>query len=123
MMPLDSAWRQWKGATRDLARALDKVDQSCNVWQRTLFDQFVERVEEAKEAGMDVTSDKVLLTLGVPCVSCLTIVTKLRGTDHKLYLGGKDSPVAYCECPGDHVDPDKADMPVWPAMPKPAAEQ
>lgn len=121
-MTLDSAWRQVKGAARDLQRAAERHDGAWKAWAVTLDEQFRERLDEARELGIvDITTEKGLLTIGVPCQSCLTIITAKTRRGHKIFIGGKDSPPAYAQCDGDTVDPE-TDMPVWPPMPKPVAE-
>lgn len=121
-MPLDSAWRQYKGAVRDRDRLEVKVEQARQMWERVLLEQMLERVAHARdELGLDITDTKVLLRLGVPCTTCLTIVTaKTRGARHKLFLGGPDAPAVYAECDGQPLSPaaDDAVMPTWPDMPK-----
>lgn len=125
-MPLDSAWRQYKGAVRDRDRLEQKVDQARQMWERVLLEQMLERIEQARdELGLDVADTKVLLRIGVPCTTCLTIVTtKTRGR-HKLFVGGADSPAVYAECNDDQpINPadDTVAMPTWPDMPKVSVE-
>jgi hypothetical protein len=129
MMTLDSAWRQLRGATRDQATADERVAGARKVWLMTLLEQMAERLEEARDLGVDVTAEKGLLSIGVPCTKCMTIVTaKTRGVKHKIFLGGKDSPAVYAECDRLPIDalPDKdgnaAAMPEWPPLPKPVIE-
>jgi hypothetical protein len=117
MMTLDSAWRQYKGTARDLGRIAEKFDQARNVWERTLLEQMMERLEEAKEIGLDVTDTKTLLRIGVPCTSCLTIVTAATKRRHKVYAGGAESPAVYAECDSRPLSPDDIAMPTWPDMP------
>lgn len=124
-MTLDSAWRQYRHNSREQTNAEQKLAGARNVWMHTLIEQMEERLEEAREAGLDVTDAAVLWRMGVPCVCCLTIVTADHKGKHKLFAGGQNSPSIYADgCKEPPVDPlaDDVTMPTWPAMPQPKPE-
>lgn len=116
-MPLDSAWRQYRGAVRDLAAQQTKTQGARNTWLTVMLEAFEERRAEAKDAGLDVNDPKALLTLGVPCADCLRIAGRNQG--HKITIGGAGSqwPV-YAECGRAPVNPTTDDMPTFPTTVK-----
>jgi hypothetical protein len=121
MLTLETAWRNYRGAARDQAAAEEKLQGSRQAWAHTLLEQMAERYETAREElGLDVTKEKVLLQIGVPCITCLKVISGRRD-GHGLFVGGADSAApAYAECDSPVIDPSTADMPVWPALPKAA---
>lgn len=121
MMTIDSAWRQLRTYSRDQAVAEQKLLGARNVWRQTLIEQMEERLEEAKERGLDIADPKTLWAMGVPCVTCLTIVTAARKGRHKLFSGGQNSPSIYAdECGAQPIDPrvEGTVMPEWPPIPQ-----
>lgn len=70
-MTRDSAWRQWKGATRDLTRAEQRKREARDTYLIVLLQEFEQRRAAADEAGDDINSDDALAVLGMPCVDCL----------------------------------------------------
>jgi hypothetical protein len=55
-MTRDSAWRQWKGATRDLARAEIRKKEARDTYLIVLLQEFEIRRAEADVAGRDINS-------------------------------------------------------------------
>lgn len=70
-MTRDSAWRQWKGATRDLHRAEQRKREARDTYLIVLLQEFDQRRAEADVAGEDIQSDDAMAMLGLPCVDCL----------------------------------------------------
>lgn len=70
-MTRDSAWRQWKGATRDLTRAEARKREARDTYLIVLLTEFEQRRAEADIAGRDINSDDALAELGMPCIDCL----------------------------------------------------
>jgi hypothetical protein len=116
-MPDDSAWRQWKGAVRDLAAAEARVKQTQSYWVQNMLAQFELRRHAADLDGLDIRDPKVLLTLGVPCIDCHTIAGPRTG--HKVTFGGPQNqfPV-WAECGMAPIDPTVANMPTPPETAK-----
>jgi hypothetical protein len=78
-MTRDSAWRQWKGATRDLNRAEQRKREARDTYLIVLLHEFEQRRAEADVAGQDIQSDDAMATLGLPCVDCLEPYGLLSG--------------------------------------------
>lgn len=70
-MTRDSAWRQWKGACRDLTRAETRKKEARDTYLIVLLQEFEIRRAEADVAGKDINSDDALAELGMPCIDCL----------------------------------------------------
>lgn len=70
-MTRDSAWRQWKGACRDLTRMETKKREARDTYLIVLLQEFEQRRAEADIAGKDIQSDDGLAGLGMPCIDCL----------------------------------------------------
>lgn len=110
-MTPDSAWRQYRGATRDLATAELRLHEARNVWLTTLLEEFAARLAKADEAGQDVKSKTVLAKLGIPCSDCLLPVPD-KGSGHSIVYGGADARFkVWATCGKAAVDPTQADMP------------
>lgn len=113
MMP-DSAYRQWRGAARDLANAEERLLQARSIWLQNMLADFELRRHAADEAGQDVRNHKVLFSLGVPCVDCKSIAGPNSG--HAITFGGTGQPwPVWAECGKASIDPTKTDMPTPPA--------
>lgn len=112
-MAEDSAWRQWRGAMRDLENARTKAKQTRDIWLQNLLGHFEVRRAAARERGEDTTEPTVLWAIGVPCAHCLTIAGAQSG--HKLVVGGANSWPYWAECGAKAIDPKTAAMPVWPS--------
>jgi hypothetical protein len=67
----DSAWRQWKGACRDLTRAEQRKREARDTYMIVLLTEFEQRRADADEAGQDIDSDDALASLGMPCLDCM----------------------------------------------------
>ena len=118
-MPLDSAWRQWKGATRNLKSAELAEQSARNVWLTTSLDWFELRRAAAHENNLDPNDPKILWQLGVPCIHCLKIVAP-KPSGHTLTVGGANARWAYwAECNMAAIDPTEAPMPEQPPIPAP----
>lgn len=113
-MPDDSAWRQWRGAVRDLANAEEKAKQAQAYWVQNMLAQFELRRAAADQQGADVRNHKVLFGLGVPCIHCHTIAGPQSG--HGITFGGAQNqyPV-WAECGKAPINPTQVDMPTPPA--------
>lgn len=126
LMPLDSAWRQWRrttetaalradakdGTAADLTRANADAEQARTVWLQTSLGWFGRRLAEARETGRETGSDKALKALGVPCSDCL----RIAGAADKKHKIVRDDKLQYpirAECGGDPVDPTAEPMPTW----------
>ena len=70
-MTRDSAWRQWKGACRDLTRMTAKKAEARDTYLIVLLQEFEQRRAAADEAGDDINSEDALTVWGMPCVDCL----------------------------------------------------
>lgn len=117
IMPPDSAWRQWRGAVRDLANAEERVRQGRATWVTNMLGDFELRRAAADQEGLDVRNQAVLFSLGVPCVDCLTIAGPRSG--HAITFGGQSNmfPV-WANCGKAPIDPTTAEMPTPPASKK-----
>lgn len=103
-MTRDSAWRQWKGATRDLGRAETRKKEARDTYLIVLLQEFEIRRAEADVAGRDINSDDALAELGMPCIDCLEPYTAgdvahtvIRATDVTFRL--------YAKCGGTAREP------------------
>jgi hypothetical protein len=117
LMPDDSAYRQWKGAVRDLANAEERVRQAKSTWLTNMLGHFELRRAAADQEGQDVRNNRVLFALGVPCMDCLTIAGPHSG--HTITFGGAGHmfPV-WANCGKAALDPTTTDMPTPPAPKK-----
>lgn len=117
IMPPDSAYRQWKGAVRDLAAAEAKVKQTQSFWVQNMLADFELRRAAADIEGLDIRNNAVLLTLGVPCVDCHTIAGPRSG--HAITFGGPQNqfPV-WAECGKAAINPTEVAMPTPPVTKK-----
>lgn len=117
LMPADSAWRQWRGAARDLAAAEARAKQAQSFWVQNMLGEFELRRAAADQEGLDIRNHQVLFTLGVPCIHCHTIAGPRTG--HSITFGGAQNqfPV-WAECGKAPIDPTQADMPTPPAPKK-----
>jgi hypothetical protein len=123
-MTPDSAWRQWRGAVRDLAAADQRHEQARAVWLQVLLEGFQERREDADVAGLDVTSHKALAELGLPCKDCLAPVPP-NCSGHTVVNGRTDDTYKlYAVCGKKAIDPTTAPaMPQLFNLPAPAVRQ
>lgn len=114
IMPPDSAYRQWKGAVRDLATAEERVRQTRSFWAQNMLAEFELRRAAADQEGLDVRDNKILFSIGVPCVDCLTIATG----GHSIIFGGpKNQFPVWAECGKAPINPTAVDMPTPPPQP------
>ena len=123
-MTPDSAWRQWRGAERDLKAAEAKQQAARAVWLQVLLEGFDGRRSDAHADGRDVTSKKALAELGLPCKDCLAPVPE-NMSGHTLINGREgDQFQLYAICGKKAIDPVEAgDMPQLYTMPAPAVTQ
>jgi hypothetical protein len=111
-MTPDSAWRQWRGAVRDLKTAEDRQTQARAIWLQVLLDGFEQRRQDADTDGREAGTKRALAELGLPCKDCLAPVpadcsghTVVNGREGDVYQ-------VYAICGKKAIDPTEA-----PAMP------
>lgn len=105
-MTRDSAWRQWKGAVRDLNRAIDRKDASRGVYLTVLFHEFETARAAAKEAGRDITSKTAMAEFGLPCVDCVQAYTEMSGHEIVEQAVASGSPYGvFARCGKPTVEP------------------
>lgn len=128
----DSAWRQWKSAVasrvaltereeadphkdghgRDTDTATRNEHQARAVWLTTMLEHFGRRVEAHSEAGHDVTSDKALRSLGLPCADCLMVADE-KDRGHKIVRDPSKLFTVWASCGAEAADPRLVPMPQW----------
>lgn len=102
-MTRDSAWRQWKGATRDLQRAETRKKEARDTYLIVLLQEFEQRRAEADIAGRDINSDDALAELGMPCIDCLEPYTV--GGSHVVERQEASTFRLYAKCGGTAREP------------------
>lgn len=120
-MTPDSAWRQFRGAVRDLRAAEEREKAARAVWLQVLLEGFTQRRLDADADGRDVTSRKALGELGLPCTDCLAPVPA-NMSGHTL-VNGREGDVyqLYAVCGKKAIDPvATGDMPQLYTLPAPA---
>lgn len=117
IMAPDSAYRQWKGAVADLARAEERVQQARSFWLQNMLADFELRRAAADQDGADVRNHAVLFGLGVPCVDCRSIAGPRSG--HTITFGGAGAPFpVWANCGKGPIDPTTDPMPTPPVANK-----
>lgn len=111
-IPIDTAFRNWKGATRDHATAAERLQGAKNAWLTTLFEAFHDNFARARDAGDDISSNQVLFTLGLPCIDCHTPARPKTGHRVNRDDSGKKSrwPI-WATCGAAPINPVTAPMP------------
>jgi hypothetical protein len=121
-MTPDSAWRQFRGATRDLRAAEEREKAARAIWLQVLLEGFDARRLDADADGRDVSSKKAIAELGLPCRDCLAPVPpNLSG--HSL-VNGRDGDTfkLYAVCGKAAIDPvATSTMPALYTMPEPGS--
>lgn len=102
-MSKDTAWRQWKGATRDLTRMETKKREARDTYLIVLLQEFEQRRAEADVAGRDINSDDALAELGMPCIDCLEPYTV--GGNHVVERQESSTFRLYAKCGGQAREP------------------
>lgn len=101
-MTRDSAWRQWKGTCRDLARMHQKKAEARDTYLIVLLQEFEQRRAAADEAGDDINSDDALAVLGMPCVDCLE---PFEVVGHEVVRSESGTFRLYAKCGGSAREP------------------
>jgi hypothetical protein len=91
----DSAWRQWKGACRDLTRAEQRKREARDTYMIVLLTEFEQRRADADEAGQDIDSDDALASLGMPCLDCME---PYSGAGHDIVRAESGQFRLYAQC-------------------------
>jgi hypothetical protein len=94
-MTRDSAWRQWKGACRDLTRAEQRKREARDTYMIVLLTEFEQRRADADEAGQDINSDDSMAQLGMPCIDCMEAYA---GTGHEVVRAEAGQFRLYAKC-------------------------
>lgn len=102
-MTRDSAWRQWKGACRDLARMQQKKTEARDTYLIVLLQEFELRRAAADEAGGDIQSDDGLAVLGMPCIDCLE---QYEPIGHRVVRVETGTYRLYAQCGGTAREPE-----------------
>lgn len=133
LMTPDSAWRQWRntvndrrehehratsdtsyapGVQADADRATTAETQARATWLQTILEHFSRRHAEASELGKDVTTERGLKSLHVPCVDCLKTAGP-KDRSHKIIHDDTKRYPTWASCGMTPVDPTTEPMPGW----------